>query len=229
MTFYDPAIFIRLCDYETNNVTDDDRNQFIKYINDTDNDVYNLRYCIYDIETFTKVINMQLSIIDQPSITSLISRCIERSLPIQLNQLFILSLKHNINNKRLYLRYFKTINLYLYVLAKKYGYYDTEIDKRIILIQRYFRTNTNINTNTNTNNNQTYLSSFFTELFPNTKVSNEYRGHRHVKYMIKWNRKHLYKLIDYMIKNKSFGNCIWQTYVDYIEHDDDFLYTHTYT
>lgn len=166
---------------------------------------------IYDEDIFRKHLQYVTKIEESDYLKSVVERCVEKGwlsrLNLVINKLpFLLSIleKGSILDKHLLLR---KCNANCYVEAKKYGFYDTELDKRILTIQRLWRRRKNI-----------FISKPLPELkyqgpFPGDYPADRYWGYRQVSYFVKWNRRHRY----YILREDLGFDCRYSAYIDNVE------------
>jgi hypothetical protein len=143
---------------------------------------------------------------------SAISRCVERKLPESLELLLGAEkgreAKEQSQDKRLFLRWVGSIELY--IKARGCGWIDVELEKRITAIQRAWRCRKKPN--------QKVLLEFKYEGPDLTKYeeSNAYFGYRHAMYAVRWDRKHRFHFYSQLLKYERWSDCAWQAYVEFL-------------
>lgn len=127
------------------------------------------------------------------SITSMIARCIENNLDVDLLKQILSFCDDLAITGHLYLRRISNVSHLL--LAAEYGFIDPEFTKRIINAQRLTR-------------NQPVVTSEFAGR--RRDESSEYYGYRHAMYFARYARQERLNLFKYA----QYGGCNWQGYRD---------------
>lgn len=151
-------------------------------------------------------------------INSAITRCIEYNL---VNSLILLlksipsllskaSFKDNVIelDRNLMLR---KANLNCYLISKKYGFFDRELEKRMTLFQRKFKKQ---------DRNNITFSSF---VIPSESNPLRYWGYRQALYWIKWNKKKRYQLLK-RLKESWQNDCRYEAYLNSLESNNEILF-----
>lgn len=208
---------------------------------------YYEKNAVYSLKVYSVHLEHVKSISCLDDITSTVARCVEYGLMEQLEYLLskltrLLSIATHedgvtILDQRLFLRDPKDLSseeekiinparkfhLSVYLLARKFGFMDIELEKRISLFQRIYRERKSGKTQMKPN----LLSIKYNGPFPedffrrkdgsiNYEHSPRYYGYRHVLYFLKWNRTKRYQILS-LIKRYWWGDCRYQAYVDYLE------------
>lgn len=154
-------------------------------------------------------------------IVSVIERCVERGafeilkhFFTYLDGLLVMSPLGSSSvdyDKRLLLR---KVDTKCYLLAKQHGFYDPELEKRIVLMQRLWRKQPAVL--------EPYAGPTPEEygLPKGMDISEKYWGYRHTIYLARWNRHKRYQIVA-RITDEWWGDCRYQGYVDFVEGGKD--------
>ena len=169
---------------------------------------------VYSPKVFAAHLTMVTEIYDIDCITSTVARCVERGMKVQLemlmshlDRLVSLSKSKYPLEKRLMLR---KCDSECYHIARRYGFIDDELEKRLILIQRKWRKQPA--------NSLSYTGPTVLEYIPSgdNNPCDRYWGYRQTLYILKWNRTQRYHILK-LIQKHWWGDCRYQAYVDYLE------------
>jgi hypothetical protein len=166
---------------------------------------------VYNTTLLIKLLDIKK--LDLAELPSMIARCVEYNLLASLN-ILLFSRKYKLNfipakSRCLYLRKISSIKTYL--IARKAGWVDVEWEKRIIFIQRLFRA-------------RKFSQIKFTNNFSGPFIADykdEYFSYRHGLYNVRWNRNKRWKFYLDIITDERWGDCVWQSYVDFVENKVD--------
>jgi hypothetical protein len=160
---------------------------------------------VYDEEIFREHLKYVKEISRADNLKSVVERCVEKGwlsrlqlLFTNLNYLLSLLKTGDILDKHLLLRKCDAV---VYVEAKKKGFYDRELEKRIVMIQRLWRKQS-------LSKPLTYEGPF-----PEDYPESRYWGYRQVSYFVKWNRHHRYLIL----KDETNLDCRYDAYIDNVE------------
>lgn len=145
------------------------------------------------------------------TLQSMIARCIERDLPDALD-LIMQRIDHaEYPQRHIYLRWIRSLPCYF--TARYYGWYDPEWEKRIIAIQRIWRSR---------RIGKVYRRPKHQYEGPDldrAERENKYFGWRHSHYWVRWNPQKRYLLYKQFMRYDRVGDCAWQAYITRLGED----------
>jgi len=141
-----------------------------------------------------------------------LARCIERKLLPSLN-LLLSSGRCGVGN--LFLRWVGSSEAY--VKASLAGWRDLELEKRLVLIQRLWRTR-------KIHKIPCYegpVLEDYENLRNEGKLREGYFGYRHTLYKLRWDRKNRHRFYRSILTFDRWGDCAWQAYCDLLKENED--------
>lgn len=146
------------------------------------------------------LLHVDLYSADKDTIYRMICRCVEHNLWIQLR--YILS--HDIDcDRNLLLRRVGSPEIYSFI--QQYGYKDIELDKRIVWLQRRFRSD-----------RQPIYHRYEGPNIVDYYRDDKYYGYRRAIHRMRWDKKNRDTFYQELVQIGAIGNCEWEAFMDYI-------------
>jgi hypothetical protein len=156
-------------------------------------------------------------------LSSMVCRCIERNLARSLGVVITQCARRGVGPKALFLRWIATARLYVY--ASQRGWRDPEVERRIRLIQAWWRAGSAAKKRECLRRFRRSQRYFGPSALRYSRQAGgpegRYYGWRHALHFLRWNRCRAYQLFRDLMSLGRWGDCAWQAYVDTLGEGED--------